>query len=127
MVPLKSTLSISDQTSPMENVSMSRYHYQPYEHTSSTRRYGEVTPNMYIPPMDKFQGTTTTGETYQGRSGQPARTFIPEVKMVNQIGEHDHRTNYRLDYPPHGLSLCAAKAFTIAQNKETTTTPISAQ
>jgi hypothetical protein len=48
---------------------MSRYHYQPYEPIASTRRYGELIPNFYVPPMDKFQGTTTSGEAYQGRSG----------------------------------------------------------
>jgi hypothetical protein len=47
--------------------------------------------------------------------------------MINQIGEHDHNTNYRTDYPPHGLSLCAAKAYTIAQNKEANPTSISTQ
>jgi hypothetical protein len=48
--------------------------------------------------------------------------------MIDQNGEQNHNTNYRVDYPPHGLSLCAAKAYTIAQNKPTTTaTPISAQ
>lgn len=68
-MPLKSTLSITDQTGPMESVTMSRFHYQPYEPTASKRRYGELLSNVYVPPLDKFQGTTTTGETYQGRSG----------------------------------------------------------
>jgi hypothetical protein len=53
----------------MESVTTSRFHYQPYEPTSSKRRYGELLSNVYVPPMDKFQGTTTTGEAYQGRSG----------------------------------------------------------
>jgi hypothetical protein len=53
----------------MENVTMSRYHYQAYEPTASKQRYGELLSHVYIPPMDKFQGTTTTGEAYQGRSG----------------------------------------------------------
>ncbi len=48
---------------------MSRYHYQSYEPSASTRRYGELIPSGYIPPLDKFQGTTTTSETYQGHSG----------------------------------------------------------
>lgn len=43
------------------------------------------------------------------------------MTKLNQIGEHDHKTNYRMDYHPHGLSLCAAKAYTIAQNKRPTT------
>lgn len=68
-IPLKSNMSINDQTSPMENVTMTRYHFQPYEPIVSRRRYGELNPYIYIPPLDKFQGITTTGETYQGRAG----------------------------------------------------------
>ncbi len=59
--------------------------------------------------------------------GRPARAYIPEVKSINQNGTQDHNTSYRVDYHPHGLSLCAAKAYTIAQNKPATVTPISAQ
>ncbi|CAF3579036.1 unnamed protein product [Rotaria sp. Silwood1] len=127
LVPLRSSLSVNDQAGPMENMTMTRYHFQPYEPTISTRRYGELTPNVYVPPIDKFQGITTTGETYQGRSGPPARPCIPERDKIKQGGSHDHNTNYRLDYHPHGLSLCAAKAYTIAQNKEATQTPIPTQ
>jgi hypothetical protein len=47
--------------------------------------------------------------------------------MINPVGEHNYTTNYQTDYPPYGLSLCAAKAYTIAQNKKTAVTPISAQ
>ncbi|CAF3016687.1 unnamed protein product [Rotaria sp. Silwood2] len=127
LVPLKSSLSINDQTGPMESMTMTRYHYQPYESTMSKRRYGELMPNVYVSPIDKFQGITTTSESYQGRSGPPARPCIPEPEKIKQGGQHDHNTNYRLDYHPHGLSLCAAKAYTIAQNKEATQTPISTQ
>jgi hypothetical protein len=47
--------------------------------------------------------------------------------MVNRIGEQDHNTNYRIDYRPHGLTLCAAKAYAIAQKKQQTVPPITAQ
>lgn len=46
--------------------------------------------------------------------------------MIHRAGEHDHNTNYRVDYHSHGLTLCAAKAFAIAQNKQKPRTPISA-
>jgi hypothetical protein len=69
IIPLKSTLSLSEQKGPMENMSMSRYHYQPYESPTLRRQYGEFNSSFYVPPLDKFQGTTTTGEAYQGRSG----------------------------------------------------------
>jgi hypothetical protein len=119
LVPLKSNISINDQRAPMENVSMSQFHYQ--------RQYGEPIPDIYIPPISKFEGTTTTGETYRGQSGPPARAYVPEVRMINPVGEHDHNTNYRVDYHPHGLSLCAAKAYAIAQKKQQTVPPITAQ
>ena len=69
VVPIKSNISINDQTGPMENVTMTRFHYQPYEPSMSKRRYGESMPSLYVPPLEKFQGTTTTGESYQGRAG----------------------------------------------------------
>jgi len=119
ITPLKSTLSISDQTGPMETMSMSRYHYHPHENAAPRRNYGELLSSIYIPPVDKFQATTTTAETYQGRSGVPARPFIPEIQSINRTGAQDHNTSYRVDYHPHGLSLCAAKAYAIAENQQT--------
>ena len=46
---------------------------------------------------------------------------------INRAGEHDHKTNYRVDYHPHGLTLCAAKAYAIAQKKQKADVPIAAQ
>ncbi len=60
-------------------------------------------------------------------SGQRARAFVPEMKMINRTGEYDHNTNYRIDYHPHGLTLCAAKAYAIAQKKQKADVPIAAQ
>ena len=66
---MKATLSINDELAPMESVSMSRYHYQPYEGIKSRRQYGDPIPNIYVPPKGKFEGTTTSSESYKGRSG----------------------------------------------------------
>ncbi|CAF0850225.1 unnamed protein product [Rotaria sordida] len=127
LIPMRTTLSVNEQHAPMESITMSRYHYQPYDSIKSKRKYGEPMPNIYIPPISKFEGLTTTGETYKGQPGHRARACMPEIKMINQIGEHDHKTNYRVDYHSHGLTLCAAKAYAIAQNKQKSTTTISAQ
>ena len=43
------------------------------------------------------------------------------------MGTQDHNTNYRVDYHPHGLTLCAARAYDIAQKNQTNAAPISAQ
>ena len=51
---------------------MSRHHYQPYEFKKFRRQYGDPVPDVYIPPLDKFQGSTTTGETYRGEPGNLA-------------------------------------------------------
>ncbi|CAF4026450.1 unnamed protein product [Adineta steineri] len=123
--PTKTNLSVKDQTGPMESVTMSRYHYRPYKPETTRRLYGDPHPNVYIPLKDKFEGTTTTGDAFQGRLGRAAEPCIPEVRTVGNKGKHDHNTNYRMDYHSHGLSLCASKAFTIAQNNETNPTPIS--
>lgn len=127
ITPLKSNLSISDQTGPMESMTMSRYHYQPYENVGSRRNFGELLPSVYIPPLEKFQATTTTGETYQGRTGPPARPYIPEIQSINRAGTQDHNTSYRVDYHPHGLSLCAAKAYAIAQKQQASTETVPVQ
>jgi hypothetical protein len=66
---MKATLSINDQNVPMESMTMSRSHYQAYEPMKSKRQYGEPVPNLYLPPTAKFEGSTTSGDTYQGRSG----------------------------------------------------------
>lgn len=47
--------------------------------------------------------------------------------MLSTAGEQDLKTNYRTDYHPHGLTVCAAKAFAIAQKKQKPATPITAQ
>ena len=69
LVPIKATLSISDQRSPMESMTMSRAHYQPYEPIKAKRQYGDPIPEIYIAPTAKFEGSTTSGDTYQGRPG----------------------------------------------------------
>ncbi|CAF4250040.1 unnamed protein product [Rotaria sp. Silwood2] len=127
LIPMKTTLPFSEQQAPMESVTMSRYHFQPYDSIKSKRTYGEPLPSVYIPPASKFEGLTTTGETYKGQPGQRARAYVPEIKMISQMGEQDHKTNYQVDYHPHGLTLCAAKAYAMAQNKQKPKTPISAQ
>lgn len=56
--------------------------------------------------------------------GIPARPCVPAQENIRRGGEHDHNTNYRMDYHTHGLSLCAAKAYSIAQKNDGTAAPI---
>ena len=77
--------------------------------------------------LDSFFEQPYSSENPSFHLGPPARPCIPEIQTLHQTGAQDHNTNYRVDYQPHGLSLCAAKAFTIAQKKSSSVTPISAQ
>ena len=144
MVPMSTNLSTRDENGPMESISMSRHHFQPYE-SVKVKRYGDPIPSIYVPSFEKFDGRTTNSETYQGRpglikfnneneifirkiniSGPRARPHVADIKVVPIVGKHDHFTNYQLDYHPHGLSICAARAYAIAQQKHEATVPVSA-
>ena len=126
MVPVKSNLTVGDELGPMESVSMSRYHFQPYEGVKS-KRYGDPLPSIYVPSFEKFDPRTTNSESYQGRTGLPARPKIAEVAMIHNVGEQDHNTNYRVDYRSHGVNMCAAKAYAIAQQQQKPAASIAAQ
>ena len=69
LVPMKATLSTSENHAPMETMSMSRSQYQPYEPVRSKRKYGDPIPQIYVPSTAKFEGSTTSGDAYQRRSG----------------------------------------------------------
>lgn len=70
LVPMKATLSISDQRGPMESITMSQLHYQPYEPIKSKRQYGDPIPEIYVAPTAKFEGSTTSGDTFKGQPGK---------------------------------------------------------
>lgn len=61
---------MNDPQVPMETVTTSQNHFKPYEHTSPRRQqYGDPIPEIYIPPLSKFEGSTTTSDTYRGQPG----------------------------------------------------------
>ncbi|CAF1035623.1 unnamed protein product [Didymodactylos carnosus] len=112
VVPLKPTLT--SEVGPMESVTTSRHHFKPYQSTQP-RRYGDPAPSFYIPPVGKIQSTTTNSEHYQARPGERARNYKPEIQILNRVGAQDFNTMYRADFKPHGVNLCGAKAYTLAQ------------
>ncbi len=78
-LPTKATLSMNDEHIPMESMTTFRSHYQPYEPMKSKRQYGEPIPEIYIPPSSRFEGSTTTGDTYKG---QPGDLFFEELIYI---------------------------------------------
>ena len=47
--------------------------------------------------------------------------------MIHNVGQQDHNTNYRVDYRSHGVNMCAAKAYAIAQQQQKAGVPVAAQ
>lgn len=81
---MKATLPITDQRAPMESMTMSRSHYPPYEPSKSKRQYGDPIPEIYIAPTAKFEGSTTSSDTYQGRPGN-SYSSLPSLMRRNLI------------------------------------------
>ena len=52
--------------------------------------------------QDKFEGSTTTGETFVGACATRPEDFKPEVKRIELDGSHDFNTVYRHEYNPRG-------------------------
>ncbi|CAF0962145.1 unnamed protein product [Adineta steineri] len=126
-ISMKDALPKDAEHIPMENMTTSRYYYHPHELLKSNRQYGEPVPEVYMPPTTKFDGSTTNRDTYKGQQGKRANAFVPELRGLRHTGKQDLTTNYRTDYHSHGLTLCAARAYAIAQQKQTNSAPISAQ
>lgn len=115
-IPLKGSLSVEDQTGPMESVTMSHYHYQAHPPVVTRRQYGELVPNVYVPNMSKFEGSTTTGDAFQGRAGLLSSEERKRLGIVRsrQTRPSDHPRSQNDQYErqdgsqhelSHGLSL----------------------
>ena len=52
--------------------------------------------------QDRFEGNTTTAETFLGKFTTRPKDFKPEDKRVELIGSHDFSTVYRGEYIPIG-------------------------
>ena len=56
--------------------------------------------------QNKFEGSTTTGETFVGACATRPKDFKPEVKRIELDGSHDFNTVYRHEYNPRGQCPC---------------------
>jgi hypothetical protein len=74
-------------------------------------------PQYYVPPRSKFEGVTTTKETFKGQQGTKTTSFKPDFNNIDNTGILDLNTNYRNTYINHGLTMCEAKAFIIAKSR----------
>lgn len=101
----------------METQTVTRTHFPPYE-VKPVVFAKDLHPDYYIPPISKFNGDTTTKETFQGKQ-VPRRVLCkPDVENIVLSGTMDLNTSYKDEFKNHGLSMCEAKAYLIAKALE---------
>lgn len=104
------------QAGPMETQSMSSVQFLPYDVKPHVMAK-DLHPDYYCPPMTKFESSTTTGETFQGKKVPRRLPFQPDASSMDiKSGSYDFNTSYDKDFPNHGLSMCESKAYLIAKS-----------
>ena len=73
--------------------------------TQPRKQYGDVhealqfvRSDVFVPTNEKFNGTSTTADTYQGKFGQVPEPFLPNESSIDTSGTHDFGTVYRSTY-----------------------------
>ena len=105
----------------METKTMSMMQFLPYE-VKPVVLARDPQPYYYVPPRTKFEGETTTKETFKGQPGAKPASFKPDFNNIDNTGILDLNTNYRKTFVNHGLTMCEAKAFIIAKSRANKTT-----
>ena len=100
----------------METQSMTQIQFLPYEVKPHVMAR-DLHPDYYCPPQAKFDSKTTNSETYQGKRA-PRRLPIQNnfQNIDSKKGDLDFNTSYSNEFKNHGLTMCEAKAFLIAQS-----------
>ena len=99
----------------METQTMSMIQFLPYE-VKPVVLATDPNPDIYIPPITKFQKETTNNQTYRGEKGKRPPAFKPDFKSIETTGSLDLNTTHRDTFINHGLTMCEAKAFLIAKS-----------
>lgn len=98
----------------MEFLTMNRKHFPAHE-VKPIVLAGDPNPEYYVTPKEKFVGTTTNADTFGPKVAEKPRNYKPEVHNIDTSGEMYFHSNYREEFKNHGLTLCEAKAYMIAQ------------
>lgn len=99
----------------METQSMSSVQFLPHEVKPHVMAR-DLHPDYYCPPLQKFDSTTTTGETFQGKKVPRRLPFQPDASSMDiKSGSYDFNTSYDKEFRNHGLTMCEAKAYLIAK------------
>ena len=54
--------------------------------------------HTYIPPAERFNASTTTGDTFVTKKAEVPQSYKPEASAINKEGQHDFNTSYKVTF-----------------------------
>ncbi len=98
----------------MESLTTSKRHFIKYD-VKPVALATDPNPNYYIHTKEKFDCKTTNEETYYPKVAEKVTTYKPEGNLADRSGLIDFNSNYRNEFVNHGLTMCEAKAYFLAE------------
>ena len=86
---------------PFENLTINRYDFRPVDLSQRTPLV--VKENKYVPPVEKFDGKSTTSASYQGQFSLPAPSFKPQLKPYSKGVKFEGYSTYKQSYISPGI------------------------
>ena len=99
VAPAKPTQSIKPNTVPkFDDRTMNKFFFKKWDVEPRPRHGDFHEAHTYVPPVDKFQPTTTTGDTFVSKKADVPQSYKPEQVAVKQEGEQDFNTMYKMTF-----------------------------
>lgn len=85
-------------TQKLDDCTMNKHFFKRWE-PQPPIRYGDFhESHTYVPPLSKFEGTTTTGDTYLGEPAPVPPCFFPKEQLGVTGGKVDFNTVYKSSF-----------------------------
>lgn len=118
MVPrlkiIKASPQIKLSEEPMSTETTTQKHFVKYD-VKPIQLAGDPQPYFYVKNTEKFDARTTNEDTYYAKKAEKVHTFKPEISSIDRSGTMDLNSHYRNEFIDHGLTMCEAKAYLLAQ------------
>ena len=110
---IKGTPQLKTIDEPMETQTTARRHFIKYD-VKPIQLASDPYPSYYIPSKEKFNTKTTNEDNYYAKVAEKIHTYRPENNLRDRNGTIDLNSHYRKEFVNHGLTMCEAKAFLLA-------------
>ncbi|KAK3106960.1 hypothetical protein FSP39_003976 [Pinctada imbricata] len=110
-IPPYQSLGVPD--AKFDDRTMFKEFFKTYSPTQRVR-YGDFHENRpYVPPVDKFEGVSTTKTTFIPKKYEPTPAFKPETQSIDTSGRMEFSTVHKDTYTKPKVKPCRAKIFLI--------------